>query len=383
MLLPEYIKSDYVAPVDLTTTGKMFDTLQQRHDKAVETESQLRIAINEMDMNEAEDGFKQGLVDTINNMVAENVENYNGYKGYGLNDLVNATGKIMGSPAVKGRLEAQKAWKTNNALLDELALKGEINQDIAEMYKELNPYSYNDIRDNNDNIIGGTRWQANFQPVKQFDLNDVIKEAAKYVNPDTIGYGGTLMLDVNGKRTDNILEAIAFKNSEGFTEELTEDKIRQALNAAYRSNAKYEASFDQDFELAKWYYEKYGEDKYNWHFPDGVEMTKSEYLDSKFEPFVQSYKYRKSTSKSSLAPNTSRGVTNLNLGGGDDSLTAKGNKTIANEGYIQTSVDVGKTAKEVIKEADDYATETLNYVNGLLEDVPQSRIDSVINVING
>lgn len=369
MLLPEYIKSDYVAPVDLATTGKMFDTLQQRHDKAVETESQLRIAINEMDMNEAEDGFKQGLVDTINNMVAENVENYNGYKGYGLNDLIDATGKIMGSAAVKGRLEAQKAWKEHNAKLDQLVASNYINQDLADMYKELNPYSYEDTLDNNGNVIGGTRWTPNLDPVKQFDLNEVLDNARKYINPDSNVYGGTIMIDAEGKTTNDITKAIAFKNYDGSVQQITEDKIREALRAAYYSNADFQASLAQDYTLAKWYEQKYGEDVYNWHYPDGVEMSQDEYLDSKLEPFVQSYKTKQTAYKSSMKPNTAYGKgSGTGFGAALSNLLTKKQITPTTKGIIAVNQDFANDSKVIVDNENSRMDSTANSLEKFILD---------------
>ena len=61
----KYINREYTPSVDLTTLGKTFNTLEQGHQDAIKAASDLRTAVASLDMNEADDDFKQQLINEM------------------------------------------------------------------------------------------------------------------------------------------------------------------------------------------------------------------------------------------------------------------------------------------------------------------------------
>ena len=111
----QYQSRNYTPRVDLTTLGKSIDTLEQGHKEAIKTASALETAIANLDMNEAEDGFKQQLVSEIQNTIKENTLFGNSYGA--LDDLIMKQGNIASDGRVIGRLRSNAAKKEIRKLL--------------------------------------------------------------------------------------------------------------------------------------------------------------------------------------------------------------------------------------------------------------------------
>ena len=109
----QYQSRNYTPRVDLTTLGKSIDTLEQGHKEAIKSASALETAVANLDMNEAEDGFKQQLVSDIQNTIKENTLFGNSYGA--LDDLIMKQGNIASDGRVIGRLRSNAAKKEYDA----------------------------------------------------------------------------------------------------------------------------------------------------------------------------------------------------------------------------------------------------------------------------
>ena len=103
----EYSTREYTPSIDLNTLGQTFSTLEQGHKEAVKAASDLEVAVANLKMNEAEDGFKQQLVNEIKDTVDNNTIYGNSYGA--LDDLIMQSGDIASDGRIIGRLRSQAA----------------------------------------------------------------------------------------------------------------------------------------------------------------------------------------------------------------------------------------------------------------------------------
>ena len=104
-----------VSPVDIDTFGNTYRELEQGHQRAVQFESALKTEMAKLDLNEAEDGWRQQKIDGIRATLSENTK-YGNAAG-AVDDLVRAQGDIFSDPGLLGRLRAQQDYKTYICLL--------------------------------------------------------------------------------------------------------------------------------------------------------------------------------------------------------------------------------------------------------------------------
>ena len=122
----QIIETPYVGPVDLNTLHKTYENLENMHKETVKVTSELKTAIANLELNEAEDEFKNNLVSSIERTIDENSRYGNQAAAY--DDIIKLQGDIASSPALIGRLKAQQAFKAYSDKIDSL--------DMPDDYKE-------------------------------------------------------------------------------------------------------------------------------------------------------------------------------------------------------------------------------------------------------
>lgn len=300
MINYQYTETPYVDPVNLEILGKTYDTLEEGHHKAVESESALKAQIANLPLNEAEDGFKQALLNDLNATIEENTRFGNKYSA--LDDIVRVNGDISSNPGLIGRLKAQEDYMAFQDALD----KAEIPDAYKEMYRELNPYSYQDKYDKDGNVIGGTKWTPTSRPVKTIDLSDIITKGISWASAEAGGSTVTRWLDENGQLTTDPTKAFdgeyydATKNS---WQRLGRDKILAGIQAAIESTPGAKESLEQDYKFAEWKHNKLVKESNGQlvisDITDerGMKLTPQEYLMKRIEPAVYAKEYYNSVTK--------------------------------------------------------------------------------------
>lgn len=273
---------------DLSVVTDAYDTLEQNHLKAVEASSALQSAVAQLDLDESEEPFKQNLINEINQTIDDNT--INGFKGYALDDIIVKQGNIMSNPALLGRLKANKAHKE---YINFIKQRTDINQDIKDKAIEENSYSYTDKFDSNGKIIGGTEWTPNTTPVRQIDQAEVMKKVLQIVAAEKNNYNNASFINSDGTVSKEWNPGVSLAVLNTITnqyEKLTEAKIQEGIDAVFKANPEYLASLTQDWETAKWKYEKTGEDT-GIIDSDGSIMGLEEYKDSIYNPFKKAAAY--------------------------------------------------------------------------------------------
>lgn len=345
----QYIRREFVPTVDLQTLGNAYNTLEQGHQAAVSAASELKNTIASLEMNEAEDGWKQQKYAQIQNTIDNNTLYGNSWAA--LDNLVAEVGNIQSDQGTIGRLRAQQQYKAFQAKVDSMA----IPEDYKNYYKEQNPYYYKDTIDaKTGKIIGGTTWKPTDNPVNTVPLSELMNTALKWAAADKGGGEGVYWLDANGQPTPDYTQSATgemFKKVGSEWQSLSKDKLRQALNAAIEATPGAKESLAQDYKIAKWKYDKEG---YN---PDIVNkegriLTPEEYLEKRTNPFFDtaSYHYFSNTIsygdavKSQLALSTKGNASNI-AKGNTDITTGKSNPFIIKNTMpadAQASITAGK-----------------------------------------
>lgn len=242
----QYQSRNYTPRVDLATLGKSIDTLEQGHKEAIKTASALETAVANLDMNEAEDGFKQQLVSEIQNTIKENTLFGNSYGA--LDDLIMKQGNIASDGRVIGRLRSNAAKKEYDAKVDSMAIPDGMKQ----MYKDENPYYYvdGDVDERTGKVKPGQKWEAKTNPVKTIPMAEIQKYALSIAAKEAGGGESISFLDAEGKETYDPTKSVdggMYRKVGTKYERLTKDKIDKAMKVAIQSIPGAEDSLRQDY----------------------------------------------------------------------------------------------------------------------------------------
>lgn len=271
-----------VNPIDLNVLARTYSTLEQGHQQAIQTKSQIDAQFAQLDLNEAEDAWRQEQLNKVRNALTENMQYGNAYSS--LDDIVGTYGDITSSPGMIGRLRAQQDYK---AYMDNLDKRTDLSEDYKNYYRAINKYNYQDITDKNGNVIGGSKWTPIDKEVSEIPMNQILNQALQWAAKEQGGGSQTRWLDANGKVTDDITKSVTgeiYSHTKGDWQRLSKAKLAEAVKAVIENTPGAKASLEQDYKIAKWKYDQNGSN------PDitdknGILLTPEQYLAKRIDPF--------------------------------------------------------------------------------------------------
>lgn len=271
-----------VNPIDLNVLARTYNTLEQGHQQAIQTKSQIDAQLAQLDLNEAEDAWRQEQLNKVRNALTENMQYSNAYSS--LDDIVGTYGDITSSPGMIGRLRAQQDYK---AYMDNLDKRTDLSEDYKNYYRTINKYNYQDITDKNGNVIGGSKWTPIDKEVSEIPMNQILNQALQWAAKEQGGGSQTRWLDANGKVTDDITKSVTgeiYSHTKGDWQRLSKAKLAEAVKAVIENTPGAKASLEQDYKIAKWKYDQNGSN------PDitdknGILLTPEQYLAKRIDPF--------------------------------------------------------------------------------------------------
>lgn len=318
-----------VNPIDLNVLARTYNTLEQGHQQAIQTKSQIDAQLAQLDLNEAEDAWRQEQLNKVRNALTENMQYGNAYSS--LDDIVGTYGDITSSPGMIGRLRAQQDYK---AYMDNLDKRTDLSEDYKNYYRAVNKYNYQDITDKNGNVIGGSKWTPIDKEVSEIPMNQILNQALQWAAKEQGGGSQTRWLDANGKVTDDITKSVTgeiYSHSKGQWQRLSKAKLAEAVKAVIENTPGAKASLDQDYKIAKWKYDQNGSN------PDitdknGILLTPEQYLAKRIDPFYNAATFYNQTSdttygaawKAQLALAQKTSTNNTQRKQAIDNLTYKG-----------------------------------------------------------
>lgn len=271
-----------VNPIDLNVLARTYNTLEQGHQQAIQTKSQIDAQLAQLDLNEAEDAWRQEQLNKVRNALTENMQYGNAYSS--LDDIVGTYGDITSSPGMIGRLRAQQDYK---AYMNNLDKRTDLSEDYKNYYRAINKYNYQDITDKNGNVIGGSKWTPIDKEVSEIPMNQILNQALQWAAKEQGGGDQTRWLDANGKVTNDITKSVTgeiYSYTKGNWQRLSKAKLAEAVKAVIENTPGAKASLEQDYKIAKWKYDQNGSN------PDitdknGILLTPEQYLAKRIDPF--------------------------------------------------------------------------------------------------
>lgn len=283
------IVGKYVAPANLESVASAYSTLEQGHQQAIATQSAVETELAKLDLNEAEDGWRQQQINRIRSSLNDNMRYGNAYTS--LDNVVRDSGQIMSQPGMIGRLRAQQDYK---AYLTQLNERTDLSEDYKNVFRQVNTYNYKDVLDANGNVIGGTKWQPKWKEVSEVPMSTILSNALKWAAQEQGGSTQTRWLDVNGKITTDPSQSVTGEYYDRTTNtwtRLTKDKLAAAVRTSIETTPGAKASIEQDYRIAKWKYDQNGGVNPDITDKSGLLLSPEEYLNKRIDPFYKSATY--------------------------------------------------------------------------------------------
>lgn len=186
------------------------DKLDERKEKTDQQTATIMSAINNVKLDSSENNWKKDYVNRIKNKI-NSAAQFGDYSS-ALETATRLAGEAVTSPELLGR---QRYYEEREKWLEELKnrnARGEIDSDTYNRAVAQNVYSYSDTYDDKGNITGGISWNPAFNPVKDIDLGQVMREIKALVTPSsrassTTKGTSTVYLNEKGEQTTDVNEA--------------------------------------------------------------------------------------------------------------------------------------------------------------------------------
>lgn len=298
-----YINTEYVPTVDLNTLGNTFNTLEQGHKEAIKTVSNLQAEIAKLELNEAENEWRQQKISEIQQTIDNNT--IFGNSAAALDDIIVKAGNLASDAGMIGRLQAQKDYtEFKNKIINDKTLP----EDYKEYYLENNPYYYKDIVDEKTGkVISGTKWNPNISPTAVVDLSSLISKGLQWAARESGSYNQVRWLDKNGNPTTNpneVFDGEYYDDTTHSFEKLDRSKIEAGIRAAIESTPGAKESLQQDYDIALWKHKKAinaTKGKYNIVSDvtddNGITLSPQQYLNKRISPALYAAEYYNTTRK--------------------------------------------------------------------------------------
>lgn len=298
-----YINTEYVPTVDLNTLGNTFNTLEQGHKEAIKTASNLQAEMAKLDLNEAENEWRQQKISEIQQTIDDNT--IFGNSAAALDDIIIKAGNLASDAGMIGRLQAQKDY---TEFKDKIIKDETLPEDYKEYYLENNPYYYRDIIDEKTGkVISGTKWSPNISPTAVVDLSSLITKGLQWAAKESGSYNQVRWLDKNGNITTNPNEAFDGEYYDDTTysfKKLDRNKIEAGIRAAIESTPGAKESLQQDYDVALWKHKKAvnaTDGEYNIISDvtddNGITLSPQQYLNKRISPALYATEYYNTTRK--------------------------------------------------------------------------------------
>lgn len=248
---------------NLEALSQALNKIDERSDKAIQQKSAITNAIGQLKLNAAEDKWKYDYAKRIEQKINDAAQ-YGDYSR-ALDVATELAGSATSSPEVIGRIRANEAYEKKKGEVESLANSGVISGLTKERWIAQNKYSYEDIRDENGNIVGGTDWKAGWDPVKKVDMARLVTLAGQLAAPVKRATSSTSQHSVSdeqgvgngGTSTPTSLRSVktGYSTSSGSSyqrETLTKQKIDEVYNKLFALDGDNMNALIQQYDDIKW-----------------------------------------------------------------------------------------------------------------------------------
>lgn len=248
---------------NLEALSQALNKIDERSDKAIQQKSAITNAIGQLKLNAAEDKWKYDYAKRIEQKINDAAQ-YGDYSR-ALDVATELAGSATSSPEVIGRIRANEAYEKKKGEVESLANSGVISGLTKERWIAQNKYAYEDIRDENGNIVGGTDWKAGWDPVKKVDMSRLVTLAGQLAAPVKRATSSSSQHSVSdeqgvgngGTSTPASLRSVktGYSTSSGSSyqrETLTKEKIDEVYNKLFALDGDNMNALIQQYDDIKW-----------------------------------------------------------------------------------------------------------------------------------
>nr|DAH07551.1 MAG TPA: hypothetical protein [Bacteriophage sp.] len=258
-----YVPQRIPVRANIEALSQALNKIDERSDKAIQQKSAITNAIGQLKLNAAEDKWKYDYAKRIEQKINDAAQ-YGDYSR-ALDVATELAGSSTSSPEVIGRIRANEAYEKKKGEVESLANSGVISGLTKERWLAQNKYAYEDIRDENGNIVGGTDWKAGWDPVKKVDMSRLVTLAGQLAAPVKRATSSTSQRSVSdeqgigngGTSTSKGLRSVktGYSTSSGSSfqrETLTKQKIDEVYNKLFALDPDNMNALIQQFDDVQW-----------------------------------------------------------------------------------------------------------------------------------
>lgn len=368
---------------NLEALSQALNKIDERSDKAIQQKSAITNAIGQLKLNAAEDKWKYDYAKRIEQKINDAAQ-YGDYSR-ALDVATELAGSATSSPEVIGRIRANEAYEKKKGEVESLANSGVISGLTKERWLAQNKYAYEDIRDENGNIVGGTDWKAGWDPLKKVDMAKLVTLAGQLAAPVKRATSSTSQRSVSdeqgigngGTSTPEGLRSVktGYSTSSGSSyqrETLTKQKIDEVYNKLFALDEDNMNALAQQFDDIVWKVGQLKEERDNTTDPEKYKMLQNridalsddiydangqlledkEYMLSKIGVITKNMAYDNITVSHTSGSSETRGLTygtKYALGSGTNTskitapLPTLGGTYYSNPGEVTSSIENGSS----------------------------------------
>lgn len=258
-----YVPQRIPVRANIEALSQALNKIDERSDKAIQQKSAITNAIGQLKLNAAEDKWKYDYAKRIEQKINDAAQ-YGDYSR-ALDVATELAGSATSSPEVIGRIRANEAYEKKKGEVESLANSGVISGLTKERWLAQNKYAYEDIRDANGNIVGGTDWKAGWDPVKKVDMSRLVTLAGQLAAPVKRATSSSSQhsvsdeqgVDNGGTSTPASLRSVktGYSTSSGSSfqrETLTKQKIDEVYNKLFALDPDNMNALIQQFDDIQW-----------------------------------------------------------------------------------------------------------------------------------
>lgn len=258
-----YVPQRIPVRANIEALSQALNKIDERSDKAIQQKSAITNAIGQLKLNAAEDKWKYDYAKRIEQKINDAAQ-YGDYSR-ALDVATELAGSATSSPEVIGRIRTNEAYEKKKGEVESLANSGVISGLTKERWLAQNKYAYEDIRDANGNIVGGTDWKAGWDPVKKVDMSRLVTLAGQLAAPVKRATSSTSQRSVSdeqgigngGTSTPEGLRSVktGYSTSSGSSfqrETLTKQKIDEVYNKLFALDPDNMNALIQQFDDVQW-----------------------------------------------------------------------------------------------------------------------------------
>lgn len=271
---------------NLEALSQALNKIDERSDKAIQQKSAITNAIGQLKLNAAEDKWKYDYAKRIEQKINDAAQ-YGDYSR-ALDVATELAGSATSSPEVIGRIRANEAYEKKKGEVESLANSGVISGLTKERWLAQNKYAYEDIRDANSNIVGGTDWKAGWDPLKKVDMAKLVTLAGQLAAPVKRATSSSSQHSVSdeqgvgngGTSTPASLRSVktGYSTSSGSSyqrETLTKQKIDEVYNKLFALDEDNMNALAQQFDDIVWKVGQLKEERDNTTDPEKHKMLQN------------------------------------------------------------------------------------------------------------